>query len=46
MGDRAFVLVPLRDVAPGWRHPVSGEAVEQLIAALPVGTDGVKRLPP
>jgi len=33
--QRAFVLFPLRDVAPGWRHPVSGEGVAQLIAALP-----------
>ncbi|MBX3447361.1 MAG: 2-amino-4-hydroxy-6-hydroxymethyldihydropteridine diphosphokinase [Parvibaculaceae bacterium] len=32
---RGFVLVPLRDVAPGWRHPVTGESVERLIAALP-----------
>lgn len=32
---RGFVLIPLRDVAPGWRHPVSGKSVGQLIAALP-----------
>ncbi len=35
MHDRAFVLLPLRDVAPGWRHPVSGKTVEALIRALP-----------
>jgi 2-amino-4-hydroxy-6-hydroxymethyldihydropteridine diphosphokinase len=35
--ERAFVLLPLRDVAPQWRHPVSGESVEALIAALPPG---------
>jgi len=35
MAGRAFVLVPLADVAPGWRHPASGLTVEQLIAALP-----------
>ena len=35
LGQRAFVLVPLADVAPGWRHPVTGQTVEQLIAALP-----------
>ena len=32
---RGFVLIPLRDVAPGWRHPVSGKSVTQLIDALP-----------
>ena len=32
---RAFVLLPLRDVAPGWRHPLLGETVESLIARLP-----------
>src|SRR3954454_21957939 len=25
MHERAFVLAPLADVAPGWRHPVLGE---------------------
>jgi 2-amino-4-hydroxy-6-hydroxymethyldihydropteridine diphosphokinase len=35
MAERAFVLIPLSDVAPGWRHPVTGLTVEQLIAALP-----------
>jgi 2-amino-4-hydroxy-6-hydroxymethyldihydropteridine diphosphokinase len=32
---RAFVLLPLRDVAPGWVHPVLGRRVEALLAALP-----------
>ena len=32
---RAFVLVPLVEVAPGWRHPVSGSTVQELLAALP-----------
>jgi 2-amino-4-hydroxy-6-hydroxymethyldihydropteridine diphosphokinase len=35
MADRAFVLLPLRDIAPGWRHPQLGRSVEALIAALP-----------
>jgi 2-amino-4-hydroxy-6-hydroxymethyldihydropteridine diphosphokinase len=38
MVGRSFVLLPLQEVAPGWRHPVSGLSVEQLVAALePVG---------
>lgn len=35
MHVRAFVLVPLREIAPHWRHPVSGKSVDELIAALP-----------
>ena len=35
MQARGFVLLPLRDVAPGWRHPVTGAGLAQLIAALP-----------
>lgn len=33
--ERAFVLVPLSDIAPNWCHPVSGLSVSTLIAALP-----------
>lgn len=37
MVDRAFVLLPLRDVAPDWVHPVSGQGIAALCAALPPG---------
>ena len=33
--ERGFVLLPLRDVAPGWRHPELGLDVDALIARLP-----------
>ncbi len=33
--ERAFVLAPLRDVAPTWRWPGSGEPVARLWARLP-----------
>ena len=33
--DRAFVLVPLVDIARHWRHPVLGETLVQLLARLP-----------
>lgn len=32
--DRAFVLVPMADVAPDWRHPVLGLTVTQMLARL------------
>jgi 2-amino-4-hydroxy-6-hydroxymethyldihydropteridine diphosphokinase len=34
MASRGFVLIPLADIAPDWRHPVSGKRVSDLIAAL------------
>ncbi len=33
--ERSFVLVPLADVAPDWRHPVNGLSVAQMLAARP-----------
>ena len=32
--SRAFVLIPLKDVAPDWRHPVSGKSLDELLAAI------------
>ena len=34
MADRAFVLGPLRAIAPGWRHPLSQRTIRQLAARL------------
>lgn len=47
MAERAFVLLPLREIAPDWRHPVTGSIVDALISALPAGQDARPRtLPP
>lgn len=37
LGERAFVLLPLGELAPGWRHPASGRTISELVAALPPG---------
>lgn len=36
MHRRAFVLLPLAELAPAWRHPGSGAAIVDLIADLPL----------
>lgn len=41
MAERAFVLVPLRDLAPAWRHPVLGRTVAELAEG--VEASGVRR---
>jgi 2-amino-4-hydroxy-6-hydroxymethyldihydropteridine diphosphokinase len=33
--ERAFVLRPLAELAPDWRHPVTGIPIRDLVAALP-----------
>ena len=33
--DRAFVLVPLAQIAPEWRHPLTGATIRAMLAALP-----------
>ena len=37
MAGRAFVLRPLADLAPDWRHPATGAPIAALVAALPPG---------
>jgi 2-amino-4-hydroxy-6-hydroxymethyldihydropteridine diphosphokinase len=35
MESRRFVLAPLAEIAPRWRHPVSGMTARQLMRRLP-----------
>ena len=36
---RAFAVLPIRDVAPDWRHPVLGRSISDLAADLPHDQD-------
>lgn len=40
--DRAFVLLPLQEILPAWRHPVTGETLAAMIGAL--GDDQVAEI--
>lgn len=37
--DRRFVMGPLAEIAPEWRHPVLGATARELSARAPVGAD-------
>lgn len=32
MGERAFVLQPLAEIAPEWQHPVTGQTADEMLA--------------
>ncbi|MCX7888518.1 MAG: 2-amino-4-hydroxy-6-hydroxymethyldihydropteridine diphosphokinase [Rhodobacteraceae bacterium] len=45
--DRGFVLAPLSEVLPGWRHPLSGLTVAGMLARLPAAaTAGLRPFVP
>jgi len=37
--ERRFVMGPLAEIAPAWRHPISGERADVLAAAARIGAD-------
>lgn len=37
--ERRFVMGPLAEIAPGWRHPVLGSTAAELAASATVGRD-------
>jgi len=39
--ERLFVMGPLAEIAPDWRHPVSGETAEKLASQATIGQDAV-----
>lgn len=45
MHERGFVLAPLVELLPRWRHPALGMEAERLLAGLPAGErDSVRRI--
>lgn len=43
--QRRFVLVPLAEIAPAWRHPLLGLSASELLARLPAGEQPLHPLP-
>jgi 2-amino-4-hydroxy-6-hydroxymethyldihydropteridine diphosphokinase len=48
LAERRFVLAPLAEIAPGWRHPVLGKTMAELLAELPAkgvnGPEAVRKI--
>jgi 2-amino-4-hydroxy-6-hydroxymethyldihydropteridine diphosphokinase len=44
LAERAFVLVPLCELAPGLRHPLLGKPMKDLLAS--VGEKGIRKIAP
>ena len=42
--ERGFVLIPMRDISPYWKHPVSGLSVDELIRHIPTDTSALARI--
>lgn len=45
MHQRAFVMLPLQDLAPHWVHPVLKASVSALVKTMPAGQETVKMEP-
>ena len=43
--ERAFVMVPLAEIAPEWRHPTLNRTAAEILAAIPADPEVLTRLP-
>lgn len=44
LNERGFVLIPFADIAPDWRHPLTGRSISELIGALSAKEREIERL--
>ena len=44
MHERLFVMAPLAEVAPHWRHPILNQTAAELLARIPAEGQGLKKL--
>ena len=44
LAERAFVLLPWADIAPGWRHPETGRTIAEMAADIRSEGQGIRRL--
>lgn len=42
IAERAFVLVPLCEIAPGWRHPLTGHTATEMLRTLDPDPSGAR----
>lgn len=44
LADREFVLVPLQEIAPNWRHPATGKSIAEMLSTLAAEKQELRKL--
>ncbi len=45
MHERLFVMAPVAEMAPGWRHPILGRTAREILGEIPGQGQGIKKMP-